>query len=164
MVTDTGQCGGLWRTTVEWVLFCLAMLALLGCAEQGEAARDARVHELMVEALEPAANIVWDYAGWVVTADGEEELWPTTDKGWAEVATGAEEIAEIAVLLVGEDYADGAPDEADWIEIANGLVIAAERARAAALARDKQELFDAGGHLYRVCVACHSRYMIDDPA
>jgi hypothetical protein len=147
----------------SWRIACFALALSWLAPIMGHTADDTvraeRVHDLMSEELEPAAEIIWDSAGWIITEDGEEELWPTTDDGWANVAEGAARIAEISGRLAASDYAGG---RADWVEISEGLTAAAERARRAAEAHDKQELFDAGGHLYRVCVACHERYMIDD--
>ncbi|MCR5872821.1 hypothetical protein LRS10_00610 [Phenylobacterium sp. J426] len=34
-------------------------------------------------------------------------------------------------------------------------------AKAAAEAKDRQKVFDTGGRLYEVCVACHEKYVID---
>jgi len=140
-----------------------SVLALFGIGLTGalfadDTERYSRVYALMLEDLEPAAEIIWDSAGWIITEDGEEELWPTTDDGWAAVADGAALVAEISRKLATPDYAG---EVADWIEISRGLEIAAHQARFAAEAQDKDALFNAGGHLYRLCVACHERYMVD---
>lgn len=132
---------------------------LAACAGESEEIRDARVHDLMANELEPAADGVWDNAGWIITEAGEEKLWPTTEAGWAEVAASAERIAEIAESLKGNAYRQ---EGTDWDIYADGLVVAAERARVAALAQDEQEVFDAGGHIYQVCRACHERFIADE--
>ena len=41
------------------------------------------VPELMEWILEPATEGIWDAAGTIITAEGERELAPTTDAGWA---------------------------------------------------------------------------------
>lgn len=136
-----------------------AFAGLLFLAACGGDAHMDEVHDLMSDVMEPAADGIWDRAGWIMTEEGEEELWPTTDEGWQEVAASAQKLAETAEQLKQPPYANG---EANWNEIADGLVTAANRARQAAENQDKEELFDAGGHIYRVCVACHERYMIED--
>ncbi len=140
------------------LIHILALLAT-GCGQSSEQARLDRVHDLMTDKMEPAVEGIWDSAGWIVTEEGEEELWPTTDEGWQRVIESAEKVAEAARALQTSRYA---ASEDDWNEIADGLIGAANRAKRAAADRDKQELFDAGGHLYRVCVACHQRYMTED--
>jgi hypothetical protein len=37
-----------------------------------------------------------------------------------------------------------------------------ERAITAAEAQDEEALFEVGGQLYNVCVACHQQYMLAD--
>lgn len=145
----------------SWRAHCAAVF-LLGIASAGPAAgddatHDTRVHDIMIEELEPAAEIIWDSAGWILTADGEVELWPTTDDGWAAVAAGANQIAAIARTLAQPAYAEGL---ADWAVLSEQLEITARRAKRAAETHDKDGLFNVGGHLYLVCVACHERHMI----
>jgi len=50
----------------------------------------------------------------------------------------------------------------DWIEYSRGLIDAGELAMKAALAQDADALFDAGGRIYQVCLACHNQYLIDE--
>ena len=137
-------------------------LALIGAALAGNAgAADIKsVHDLMAEDLEPAAEVIWDSAGWITAAAGEEELWPTTDAGWAGVAGGADRIAEISRVLAAPHYAEGL---AQWAEISAQLEIIARTAKRDAERHDKAGLFDSGGHLYQVCVARHERHMIGEP-
>ena len=80
---DTRETNGmrLWKTS-------RFALALIGATLAGSAsAADLKsVHDLMAEDLEPAAEVIWDSAGWITTVAGEQSLWPTTDAGWATVA------------------------------------------------------------------------------
>lgn len=130
----------------------IALAALTGC---GEDARMERIHSLMTNELDDAADGIWEAAGYVITAAGEQSLYPSTDEEWRAVASSADDLAGLAEKMKGPDYA---LDDGDWAQISDGLVIAAGRARLAAEARDKEELFEAGGHIYRVCVSCHQAY------
>jgi hypothetical protein len=51
---------------------------------------------------------------------------------------------------------------ADCNEFSRAIVTMGERAIAAAEARDEDALFEVGGQLYNVCVACHQLYMLPD--
>ena len=73
-------------------LAALLITSLAACSSEdpvGEVATETtyntelNVQELMALVLEPASDILWDSGGWVVDASGYEELWPTTDDGWA---------------------------------------------------------------------------------
>ncbi len=137
-----------------------ALLALVGCSG-GSGDRDRRIatNTLMVDELDVAADGIWEHSGYVITeAEGEVSLFPSTDEGWAKVAKATRDIEAIAYRLAEAPYA---VDDHDWPEIALGLVDAATAARTAVEARDEDALFNAGGQLYRVCLACHERYMTD---
>jgi len=117
----------------------------------------ASVGDFMVWMLEPAADVLWDNAGFIITADGEQDLQPTTQAGWDKVRDAATVVAEAGNLLMMPGYA---ADSGDWTEYASGLVMAGNRAREAAQAKDADALFQAGANLYSVCLACHNRYII----
>ncbi len=137
------------------------MLLVTGCGQPAEPATaykpTASVHDFMVWMLEPAADVIWDSAGFILTAEGEVDLQPTTQEGWDHVRNSATMVAESGNLLMMPGYA--APG--DWMEYAAGLVAAGELARQAAQAQDADALFDAGGQIYNVCRACHNRYIIE---
>ena len=138
-------------------------LAVVGCGGAPPSASFEPVHdvkETMRLVLDPAADVIWSSAGEIVTADGVEDLAPTTDEGWLRVAHAAAVVAESGNLLMTPDRA---LDQADWAEISRGMVRAGVRARDAAEARDAAALFAAGGHLYNVCVSCHQQYWVDRP-
>ncbi|HJN52925.1 MAG: hypothetical protein QGI68_01460 [Pseudomonadales bacterium] len=109
--------------------------------------------------LDPAADHIWDSAGSVITAEGVEELAPTTDEGWLAVQHSAVVVAETGNLLL---MPSRARDDQDWQEIALGLIDVGMRAAKAAEAKDADALFEVGGQLYRVCVSCHTQYMQGD--
>ena len=142
----------------------VAAAFLAGCGQDAavppafEAVHD--VKETMNLVLEPAADVIWDSAGQIITAEGVEDLAPTTAEGWAAVVHASAVIAESGNLLI---MPERARDQGDWAEIARGLTRAGQRAKAAAVAEDADALFAAGGVLYNVCVACHQRYWLNRP-
>ena len=139
------------------VVLCLA---LTGCSSGSEQALKTQpsgsVYQMMTHYLEPAADKIWQSAGFVITVDGEVDLQPTTDEGWFAVEHAATVVAEGGNLLMLQGYA---VDEEDWVEYAQGLSRAALKARSAAEQQDADLLFSAGGEVYSVCKACHNRYI-----
>ncbi|MEH6568855.1 MAG: hypothetical protein V7709_07270 [Halioglobus sp.] len=105
--------------------------------------------------LEPAAEVIWGSAGTIITAQGSQELAPTSDEGWQEVVQAAALVAETGNLLM----IPGRNAGPDWQGYAQDLVDAGATALSAAQARDSDALFDAGGQIYQVCLACHTQYM-----
>lgn len=145
------------------------VLALGACEPLGQGA-DANaipaqpvgdMHDTMTWFLDPAADVIWNSAGFVLTAEGETPLAPTTDDGWAQVRHSAVVVAEGGNLLLLPhmlpDAADDAGTEA-WVEFARGMTRIGTEAVAAVDARDADALFEVGGHLYNVCLACHQVY------
>ena len=106
--------------------------------------------------LDPAADVLWDSAGFIITAEGETDLAPTMDEGWARVRNSAAVVAETGNLLLMPGRSAGT----DWVAFAQGLTGAGEVAMAAAEARDATALFDAGGQVYQACRACHEQYLV----
>lgn len=113
------------------------------------------VQQLMALVLEPASDILWDSGGWVVDASGYEELWPTTDDGWAYVRAQAAIVVETGNMLA---LPGRAVDNDAWMIYSEGLSTAGLLAMEAAAAQDQEGWFDAGGQLYSVCTACHQAY------
>lgn len=141
-------------------LFTLA--AVTGCGGQKAADPsdyEARIHTFMLEELDVAVDGIWEHGGWVLTDEGEQSLFPETDEGWADVVASAEKVKQLSLEMTAEEYSLG---QEDWIEISKGLAQAADVAKDAAIARDKQALFDAGGLIYNVCTTCHERYALDE--
>lgn len=135
-------------------------LAACGGGSKTDDDRMDKVYQLMMEEMDPAADGIWTKSGWVMTEEeGEQSLFPTTDEGWAEVAAAAENLMVVNRKLQSDEYSGG---DAEWSAIADGINVFAQQAKDAALAKDEQELFDVGGDIYRVCLACHQRYIIDD--
>jgi hypothetical protein len=143
-------------------------LLLAGCAEPeapAEATTPFRplldVEETMHLIVDPAADVIWSSAGQIITAEGTEDLAPTTEEGWHHVEQAAAVLAESGNLLMLPTRAQG---RADWIAYAGGMIDTGEMALQAAAAQDADALFEAGAAIYQVCLACHQRYDRDEEA
>lgn len=112
-------------------------------------------HDLMTYVLDPAADVIWSSAGEIVTAQGTQDLAPTTDEGWQNVQNNAAILIESANLLLLPGRAE---DLEDWAEYSQGLATMSHKAFIAAQAKDADALFAAGADLYQVCLACHQKY------
>ncbi len=121
------------------------------------------VRQTMEWILDPAVDVIWDSAGFIITAEGETDLAPTTDEGWDHVRNSAAVVAETGNLLLmhgGSAAPASIAPGPDWDAFARALAGAGETAIAAAEARDAAALFDAGGQIYQVCRACHQQYLV----
>ncbi len=120
---------------------------------------DLPMAEFMGHFVDPAAFMYWKASGTEITEAGERDLSPTTDEGWDVPVSGATMLMEAgnAMQLPGRTRAP----EADWIKYAQLLTERAAIARAAAEKRDKKAVFDEGGRVYEVCVACHAQFVIE---
>ena len=114
------------------------------------------VKQTMEWILDPAVDVIWDSAGAIITAEGETDLAPTTDEGWEQVRNSAAVVAETGNLLMIPGRTAGP----NWVGYAQALTVAGKAAMAAAEAHDADALFDAGGQLYQVCLACHAQYLV----
>lgn len=159
------------------VTFALAAVLAAGCSPKTETAAttgtpaapapadttayhtDLPLAELMGHVIDHAADGVWLSQGWIIDKDGEHELFPTTDKGWADASNSAVTLAEASNLLklparqVDSEY---------WPKYADALYRAAMITHEAAEKREKQPFFDGGGKIYEVCKDCHQRYILGD--
>ncbi len=113
-------------------------------------------HHMMEWVLDPAVDVIWDSAGSIITAEGVQDLSPTTDAGWEEVERQSAILAEAGNLLMMPGRSAGA----DWDSYSSDLIKTGKLSMAAAAARDKEALFDAGGEIYQVCLACHNQYWV----
>lgn len=119
----------------------------------------------MTWVLDPAADVIWGSAGFVVTAAGAEDLAPATDAGWAQVRHSAAVVAASGNLLLLPEALPAATEERPaWAEFAAGMTRIAQDAEQAAADQDAEALFAIGGRLYNVCVACHQVYDRPDDA
>ncbi len=138
------------------------LVTLAACGQQQQAtgpqyevATDIR--HTMELIIDPAADMIWDSAGSIITAAGEQDLAPATIEGWARVEAAAAVLAESGNLLMMPGRSAGT----DWNEYASSLISTGKLAMAAAEQKNADALFDAGGQIYQVCLACHNQYLID---
>jgi hypothetical protein len=139
------------------VVICGALLS--GCSSEPpppEFRPVTDVQQLMEWILDPSADVIWGAVGTIVSEAGTEELAPSTDEEWANVRNHAAIIAESANLLLMTGRAQEGPE---WTQYAHGLIDTAMVAMKAAEAKDRDALFNAGGEIYSVCVACHQMYV-----
>jgi hypothetical protein len=147
-------------------LLIIGFLVTLAACEKQQQATTPRyelttdVQHTMELIIDPAADVIWDSAGSIITAAGEQDLAPATPEGWANVEAAAAVLAESGNLLMMPGRTAGP----DWDEHASNLISAGKLAMAAAQQQDASALFDAGGRIYQVCLACHNQYLIDDSA
>jgi hypothetical protein len=141
------------------------------------------VAEVMGDVVDFGAQTFWHSAGYIDTAEGTTSLTPTTDEGWLAAGAGAAIVAEAGNVLM---LPGRARDNGDWLKLAGQLydrshegMVAAEDghkawmaiqeakekntrdpAAEAALAAAEIRMFDTGGRMYEVCVACHEKYLL----
>ena len=143
-----------------------AMLLVLVACEQETAPTVATLpvgdmHETMTWVIDPAADVIWGSAGFVLTEDGEQDLAPATEEAWAKVRHSAAVVAESGNLLLMPHLLPSGdePLPADaWIEFSHAMTRFGQEAMAAVDAKDADALFEVGGKLYNVCRACHQVY------
>ena len=143
-------------------LITAALLLTTGCNQQAPPAETpyqavTDIHHTMELILNPATEVIWDSAGSIITAEGEQQLAPTTDEGWHKVEQAAAVVAETGNLLMMPGRAAGD----DWVGYSADLVEAGKLALQAARGQDSDALFDAGGRMYQVCLACHKQYWVE---
>ena len=116
------------------------------------------VQQIMGLVLEPASDVLWDSAGWVMDAAGYEDLYPTTDEGWEFVRAQAAIVVESGNMLALPGRAE---DDDAWMIYSEGLSDAGILAMEAAAEQNEEDFFQAGAQLYSVCTACHQAYNPD---
>ena len=136
---------------------CLFILAVAFSFQLLASEQDSEVHDLMAYVLDPAAEAIWDSAGFVITEEGETNLAPTNKEGWDKVKYGAKVISESSYLL---SMPERAVDQAQWVALSMALKGMGEKAFTAAENKDSEALFEIGAELYQICVACHQIYWI----
>ena len=134
-----------------------ATIALLaGCQETTEAP-EKTVQQLMAEDVEPTAYVYWNAVLYGSDLErGDYEILPQTDEDWQKAEDAAARLIELANLLKTPAYTEGRGD--DWVQFADSLAEASERARRAAEERSVEKIFEVGGIVYSVCSACHQVY------
>ena len=113
------------------------------------------VQQLMEMVIDPAADIVWESVGTIVTLDGTEEIFPRSDEEWSTVRNSAMVLAESGNLLMFGDRAKG---EGPWMIMSQALVEAGMVALEAAEAKNPEAVFAVGEQIYNACETCHVLY------
>lgn len=117
------------------------------------------MNNLMNWIIDPTADVIWLNSGWEITADGERELFPRSDEEWQKLVTASATLAESGNLLMVPGREGGAEERAaDWYAYSQSMIEVGNQLLKASQEQDKQAIFDLGGQLYQVCVACHARY------
>jgi hypothetical protein len=108
--------------------------------------------------IEPAAEVLFESVGTVISERGVEEIAPKNDDEWANVRNNALTLAEAGNLLM---IGDRPRDRGEWMKMSRALVDVGVVAWKAAEAKNAEALFEAGGQVYEACQHCHSKYMKD---
>ena len=138
---------------------CLLVISITFSFQLLASEEDSEVHDLMAYVLNPAAEAIWDSAGFVITEEGETNLAPTNQEGWDKVKYGAKVISESSYLLA---MPERAVDQTQWVALSMALKGMGEKAFTAAKNEDSEALFEIGAELYQICVACHQIYWIKE--
>ena len=144
-----------------WVLL-VGSVMFGGCASEPQEVPFrpvASVSQLMSTMIDPAADVVWDAVGTIITHDGVEHWEPETDEEWAAVLRGAVTLTESAnLLMIGER----ARDQETWMRMAQAMVSAGQLAVEAAENQDVEAIYGVGEAVYNACDSCHNLYWVGD--
>lgn len=114
------------------------------------------IREFMSLIVDPAADVLWDSAGWINDINsGYQELYPTTDEGWEAARRQSAMLIEIGNMLA---LPGRAVDHDAWTTYASGISNAGLMGMNAAAEHNKEDFFQAGAQLYSACTACHQAY------
>jgi hypothetical protein len=119
----------------------------------------ADVKELMVSIVDPAADVLWDSVGTIISEEGVDEWYPKTDEEWAAVRASAVVIMEAGNLLM---IGNRARDQERWMDLSRGMIDAGAKALEAVDSKDPDAVFAVGEDVYIACDRCHALYWIDD--
>lgn len=115
--------------------------------------------DLMNLVIDPTADVIWLNSGWEITEEGERELFPRNNEEWQKLVHASAILAESGNLLMIPGRAGGTEERAaDWYSYSQAMIDTGNLLLKAAQEQDKQAIFDLGGQLYQICVACHNRY------
>lgn len=136
----------------------ISALALLAGCESAPEPNHTKI--LMRDEVQPQADIFWKSAGTIVDMEGEHDLTPTTDEGWAKTRAAAQAVIAAGELLQTPQYSEGRGE--GWIRFSQGLVEIAKQAEQSAIDQDGDAVFTIGGKMYDVCTACHQAYPAEE--
>jgi hypothetical protein len=180
-------------TSSRFIVLCACAVVLLAAAAcRGTAdtpppaahtppyVSDVTVKDLMLNIVDPSADVVWLSVTTQVDDSGTHETRPGNDDEWTKVKHGALTLAEAANLLMipgrkvaPDDHKSEVPgieleghemdaliakDRAAWDKHARALYDAAMAAYRAAEAKDSDKIFEVGETIEHACEGCHSNY------
>ena len=156
--------------TVYWMLVVSVALFVSGIGFVIAGARAARlatpvevplatpvasIKQVMNGIMEPAAVVVYDAVGFIVDADGVQEIAPQNDEEWAAIANSAAALVESGNLLL---LGDRVVDDGEWVTITRALIEAGTTALTAAEAHDTEGILAIGVDINTTCDDCHAIY------
>ena len=115
----------------------------------------ATIKQIMIGITNPAAYIVYEAVGTKSTSKGIEEIAPLNDEEWAKVGSAGAAVVESGNLML---TGSRAIDKGDWVKMTRDMMDQGKKAMAAAEAKDKDKIVEAGGELNTTCDNCHERY------
>jgi hypothetical protein len=115
----------------------------------------ATVKQIMIGITNPAAYVIYEAVGTKTTATGIEEIEPKTDEDWQKVGSAGAAVIESGNLML---MGGRAIDKGDWVKMTNDMIEQGKKAMAAAQAKDKDKIVEAGGELNTTCDNCHAKY------
>ena len=153
--TSLSGKGNQMRTTLVILSASVVLLFAWACAPQPAFKPVASVKQLMIAAVAPSADVLFDSVGTIVSSAGVEEIAPKNDEEWANVRNNALILAESGNLLM---MGNRAKDRGDWMKASQALVSVGVAALKAAEAKNADALLEAGGAIDAVCDQCHTKY------
>jgi hypothetical protein len=115
----------------------------------------ATIKQIMIGITNPGAYVIYEAVGTKTTSKGIEEIAPQTDEDWQKVGSAGAAVVESGNLMLSGNRAI---DKGDWVKMTRDMMEQGKRAMAAAQAKDKDKIVDAGGELNTTCDNCHERY------
>jgi len=120
-----------------------------------ETAPVATIKQIMIGITNPAAYVIYEAVGTKSTATGIEEIEPKTDEDWQKVGSAGAAVVESGNLML---MGGRAIDKGDWVKMTDVMIEQGKKAMAAATAKNKDKIVEAGGDLNTTCDNCHARY------
>lgn len=115
----------------------------------------ASVKQIMRGIVAPAATVVFNSVGTIVSLQGTEERRPRTDEEWEVVGNSAAALVESGNLLM---LGDRAIDRGDWIKMSRALIDASLVALKATEAKNAETVSASGEAINDSCDNCHQKY------
>jgi len=144
---------------ISGIAFVIAAARMARAAEPADAApvttAVASTAQIMSAITDPAAGVIYNAVGTVISADGIKEIAPQTDEEWAAVGNSAAALIESGNLLL---MGSRAIDQGDWVTMTRAMMDKGELALKAVEARSPDGILSAGSEINETCDNCHARY------